>query len=171
MSATTATTTLYKQLGGMVSIDAAVDRFYERVLAEPELAPFFGGVDVRRLGAHHKAFLAMALGGPRRYAGRGLAEAHRHLAIDDHHVDLVAGHLAAVLADLGVTPAMVDEVVSAVDGLRGRRARSALIPQHRPAPRWIGHDAPMTGVIDDDGDGRPGRPNLIDGGWRPAYDW
>ena len=119
VSTPTAAPSLYERLGGMVSIDVAVDRFYERVVADPELAPFFAPVDMRRLRAHQKAFLAMALGGPRRYAGRGLAEAHRHLAIDDHHVDLVAGHLAAVLAGLGVPPALVDEVVAAVDGLRG----------------------------------------------------
>jgi hypothetical protein len=47
-----------------------------------------------------------------------MAEAHRHLGIGDHDVDLVAGHLAAVLAGLGVSPALVDEVVAAVDGLR-----------------------------------------------------
>lgn len=111
--------TIYERLGGEVSIDVAVDRFYERVVADPELAPFFGGTDVRRLRAHQKAFLAMALGGPRRYTGRGLGEAHRHLAIDDHHVDQVAGHLAAVLSGLGVAPDLVDEVVTAVDGLRG----------------------------------------------------
>jgi hemoglobin len=73
---------------------------------------------MRRQHAHQKAFLAMALGGPRAYRGRGLAEAHTHLGISDHHVDLVAGHLAAVLAGLGVSPALIDEVVSAVDGLR-----------------------------------------------------
>jgi hemoglobin len=119
VSAPTVAPTTYERLGGMVSIDVAVDQFYERVIGDPELAPFFDSVDVRRLRAHQKAFLAMALGGPRRHAGRGLAEAHRHLAIDDHHVDLVAGHLAAVLAGLGVSPALIDEVVSAVDGLRG----------------------------------------------------
>jgi len=112
------THTLYERLGGMVSIDAAVDRFYERVVGDPELAPFFDGVDLHRLRGHQKAFLAMALGSPRRYEGRGLAEAHRHLGINDHHVDLVAGHLAAVLAGLGVLPVLVDEVVAAVDGLR-----------------------------------------------------
>ena len=119
MRAPAAAATLYERLGGMVSIDVAVDQFYERVIGDPELAPFFDRVDMRRLRAHQKSFLAMALGGPRRYAGSGLAEAHRHLAIDDHHVDLVAGHLAAVLAGLGVPPALIDEVVSAVDGLRG----------------------------------------------------
>jgi hemoglobin len=119
VSAPAAAATIYERLGGTVSIDVAVDQFYERVIGDPELAPFFDRVDMRRLRVHQKAFLAMALGGPRRHTGSGLAEAHRHLAIDDHHVDLVAGHLAAVLAGLGVSPALIDEVVLAVDGLRG----------------------------------------------------
>jgi hemoglobin len=117
--------TLFERLGGMVSIDVAVDRFYDRVLGDPELAPLFDEVDLRRQRVHQKAFLAMALGGPHRYDGRGLADAHRHLPISDRHVDLVAGHLAAVLAGLGVSPALIDEVVAAIDGLRdevlGRR--------------------------------------------------
>lgn len=117
--------TIYERLGGLVSIDVAVDQFYDCVVGDPELAPFFDRVDLLRLRAHQKAFLAMALSGPGCYEGRGLAEAHRHIAIDDHHVDLVAGHLAAVLAGLGVSPALIDEVISAVEGLRdevlGRR--------------------------------------------------
>ena len=112
------TPTLFERLGGLVSIDVAVERFYDRLLADPELARFFDSVDMRRQRAHQKAFLAMALGGPRAYRGRGLAAAHAHLDIDDHHVDLVAGHLAAVLAGLGVSPELIDDVVAAVDGLR-----------------------------------------------------
>lgn len=112
------TPTLYERLGGLVSIDVAVDHFYDRIVGDPELAPFFDRVDLRRQRAHQKAFLAMALGGPRAYTGRDLGEAHRHLAIGDRHVDLVAGHLAAVLAGLGVSPALIDDVVAAVDGLR-----------------------------------------------------
>jgi hemoglobin len=110
--------TLFERLGGMVSIDVAVDQFYDRLVADPGLAGFFDQVNLSRQRAHQKAFLAMALGGPRAYRGRGLAEAHARLGISDHHVDLVAGHLAAVLAGLGVSPALIDEVVSAVDGLR-----------------------------------------------------
>jgi hemoglobin len=112
------TPTLFERLGGMVSIDVAVEQFYDRVLGDPELAPFFDQVDLRRQRAHQKAFLATALGGPRRFEGRGLAEAHRHLRISDHHIDLVVGHLAAVLAGLGVLPALIDEVVAAIDGMR-----------------------------------------------------
>jgi hemoglobin len=113
------TATLFERLGGMVSIDVAVDQFYDRVLGDPELAPFFDHVDLRRQRAHQKAFLAMTLGGPGSDDGRRLAQAHGHLRIGDHHVDLVVGHLAAVLAGLGVLPALIDEVVAAIDGLRG----------------------------------------------------
>jgi truncated hemoglobin YjbI len=49
----------------MVSLDIAVDRFYDRLLADPQLAGFFDSVDMRRQRAHQKAFLAMPLGGPR----------------------------------------------------------------------------------------------------------
>ena len=45
-------TTLFERLGGLVSIDAAVDRFYERVVADPELSGFFDGVDLRRQRTH-----------------------------------------------------------------------------------------------------------------------
>jgi hemoglobin len=114
----TNTPTLFQRLGGSVSIDVAVDRLYERLLDDPELAPFFDGVPMGRQRAHQKAFLAMALGGPASYQGRGLDEAHAALRIDDHHVDLVAGHLASVLLDLGVAAELVDEVIAAVDGLR-----------------------------------------------------
>jgi hemoglobin len=110
--------TLFERLGGSASIDVAVDRFYERVLDDVELAPFFAGVPMGRQRAHQKAFLTMALGGPDSYQGRSLEEAHADLAIDDHHVDLVAGHLAEVLLGLGVEPGLVDEVIAAVDGLR-----------------------------------------------------
>jgi hypothetical protein len=50
--------------------------------------------------------------------GRGLAAAHAHLDINDHHVDLVAGHLVEVLVGLDVPQELIDEVVTAVDGLR-----------------------------------------------------
>jgi len=114
----TAETTPFERLGGMVGIDAVVDLFYDRLVGDPEVAPFFDRVDLRRQRGHLKAFLAAALGGPNAYQGRELGEAHAHLSITDHHVDLVGGHLAAVLAGLGVSPALIDEIVSAVDGMR-----------------------------------------------------
>jgi hemoglobin len=66
MTTTTVTpaVSLYVEIGGRVALRAAVDVFYRRLLADPELAWFFpGGVGVR-----HRAFLVTALG--RRLAAR-----------------------------------------------------------------------------------------------------
>ena len=60
----------------------------------------------------------MALGGSHCYEGRDLAAATVAGGSAITMLDLVACHLAAVLASLGVSPELNDEVVEAVDGLR-----------------------------------------------------
>ena len=41
--------TLYDKLGGPEALEAAVDLFYEKVLADERLAPFFEGTNMMRL--------------------------------------------------------------------------------------------------------------------------
>ena len=38
--------------------------FYDRVLVDPELAPFFEGIDVEKLREHLADFLTVLTGGP-----------------------------------------------------------------------------------------------------------
>src|SRR5215469_3577045 len=88
---------LYDEIGGRAALTAAVDVFYRRLLADPELAWFFpGGVGIR-----HRAFLVTALGealgGPERYRGPDLADAHRDLGITDAQFDRAAAHLSGAL--------------------------------------------------------------------------
>jgi hemoglobin len=109
---------LYEAIGGRPAVVAAVDVFYRRLLADPELAPFFpDGV-----GARHRRYLATflgeALGGPRRYRGPDIAAAHRGLSISDAHFDRTAGHLVAALDELGVPGHLADRIVAIVAGLR-----------------------------------------------------
>jgi truncated hemoglobin YjbI len=66
----------YDLIGGKAILDEAVDAFYEKVLADPELAPFFTDTNMRRMRAMQKGFLSMALGGPVFYTGRDLYKAH-----------------------------------------------------------------------------------------------
>ncbi len=74
------------------------------------------------VGSAHRAHLATllgeALGGPQRYRGRDLGEAHHALAITDAHFNQVAGHLAATLTELGVEGGLTDQVIGIVAGLR-----------------------------------------------------
>ena len=52
--------TLYEQLGGEKAVDAAVDLFYKKVLADDRVNGFFKGVDMDRQRAMQKAFLTFA---------------------------------------------------------------------------------------------------------------
>src|SRR5262245_20270436 len=109
---------IYQAIGGRAALAAAVDRFYGRLLADPDLGPFFpGGV-----GARHRAYvvtvLGEALGGPERYRGPDIAGAHRGLAISDAHFDRAAACLSASLDELGVPRHLADRIVAIVAGLR-----------------------------------------------------
>jgi hemoglobin len=109
---------IYAAIGGRAALKAAVDIFFGRLLADPELGPFFpGGVgDVHR--RYVVTLLGEALGGPERYRGPDLAAAHGGLGISDAHFDRTAAHLDATLAGLGVPRDLVDRIVAIVAGLR-----------------------------------------------------
>lgn len=111
---------IYDRIGGAASVKAAVDLFYRRILADPELAPFFANVNLERLKRHQFAFLSHALGGPVRYTGAQMSQAHAHLAIEQRHFDAVASHLAQTLRALGVDDQSVQEILAAIAPLAGQ---------------------------------------------------
>ena len=111
--------TLFHKLGGGPTVRAVVDAFYERVLGDPELAPFFHGTDMVRQKAHQAAFVGMALGGPKGdYQGRSMRDAHAALDLEDRHFDGVAGHLQATLEGAGVGTEDVSTILGAIAPLR-----------------------------------------------------
>ncbi len=67
---------LFEKIGGGAAVDAAVDKFYEKVLADDRIKHFFEGVDMKRQADHQKKFLTFAFGGPANYSGRSMREAH-----------------------------------------------------------------------------------------------
>src|SRR5215469_16587558 len=109
---------LYEAVGGRPALVAAVDGLYGRLLADPELAPFFPGGVGERHRRYVVTFLAEALGGPHPYRGPGLPESHRGLGITGAHFDRTAAHLAATLDELGVPADLGSQVIDLVAGLR-----------------------------------------------------
>ncbi len=104
--------TPYQRLGGMESINAAVERFYVRVLGDPLLAPFFKNVDMKRVSGLNAVFIGQALGGPVQYRGRDMRTAHAHLHLTAAHFKQVVGHLVDTFHTLGVAQDLIDEVVA-----------------------------------------------------------
>lgn len=112
---------LYHQLGGQGAVEAAVDAFYRRVVADNRINFFFDGIDMERQIAKQKAMLTMAFGGPHHYTGASLRHGHRHLVargLNDSHFDAVVELLGAALAELGVAPELIDKVAAIVESNR-----------------------------------------------------
>lgn len=109
---------IYDEIGGPAAVSAAVENFYERLLADPVTAPFFADVDLKKLKSHQRAFIAAALGGSEIYSGRDMAAAHAGLNISDPDFDAVVGHLVATLTSLGVPDETIARIGAALAPLR-----------------------------------------------------
>lgn len=101
---------LYERIGGEAAVDAAVDIFYRKVLADDRINQFFDDVDMEGQIAKQKAFLTMVFGGPNSYSGKDLREGHKHMNLTEEHFDAVIENLAATLTELGVPEAEIGEI-------------------------------------------------------------
>ncbi len=128
----TVAASLYKRLGGAKSIAAAIDGLYDRLLSDAALRPYFDGVDLAALKASQQAFLTRAFGGPRRYRGLDMRQAHRGLGVSGAAFDRTAAHLEAVLRDLGVAAGPIGEVMEKLGPLRGLIAEEGVAASKDP---------------------------------------
>ena len=110
---------IYDEIGGAESVAAAVEDLYRRLLADPDLAPYFAGTDLARLKAHQRAFIAAALGSSQVHARRDMAAAHAGLVITGGTFDSVVGHLVDTLASLDVPDPTIAAIGSVLAPLRG----------------------------------------------------
>jgi hemoglobin len=79
-------TTLYDRLGGRDGIRAVVDDFYDRLVADEELGPFFEDADMEGLRKTQTDFLCEAAGGPETYDAAPVREAHLHVPFTPDHI-------------------------------------------------------------------------------------
>ncbi|WP_340120911.1 group 1 truncated hemoglobin [Methylobacter svalbardensis] len=118
---TASTQTLYEQLGGEAAVDAAVDIFYRKVLADYRINRFFDNSDMEKQAAKQKAFLTMAFGGPNNYNGTDMRNAHARLVkmgLNASHFDAVMEHLGATLAELNVPPELIAQAAAIAESTR-----------------------------------------------------
>jgi hemoglobin len=112
---------LYERLGGANAVNAAVDIFYRKVLADDRVNGFFDDVDMDRQIAKQKGFLTMAFGGPNSYTGKSMRDGHKHLVargLNDSHVDAIIEILGGTLSELGVAAADIAEVAAIAESVR-----------------------------------------------------
>ena len=115
------TQSLFDRIGGGAAVDATVDIFYKKVLADDSISHFFATTDMKKQRMKQKAFLAVAFGGPNNYSGLDMRAAHAPLVekgLNDDHFNAVAGHLQAVLEELGVDAASISEAMEIAGSTR-----------------------------------------------------
>ena len=113
--------TLFDKIGGEAAVDAAVDIFYRKVLADDRIKDFFEGVDMDKQAAKQKAFLTMAFGGPHNYTGEDMRKGHAHLVergLNDSHFDAVMENLGATLTELNVPGELIAEDAAIAESTR-----------------------------------------------------
>ncbi|HLX00115.1 MAG TPA: group 1 truncated hemoglobin [Candidatus Acidoferrales bacterium] len=113
---------LFVTIGGRETILAAVTAFYRRVLADPELGPFFKNADAANLAARQSMFLTMLLGGGHPDAAGIISSAHapsRAIGLNDSHFNSFLNHLRDALAEVGVSPESVEEILALLERSRG----------------------------------------------------
>ncbi len=109
---------MYSRVGGGAAVARVIDDFYEQVLVDGELAPYFQGVDMTGQRRHLAAMVSQVMGGPREYSGRELSDAHAHLGVTDAAFDKVAGYLVDALSSNGVPQDIIDQLAATVLSLR-----------------------------------------------------
>lgn len=130
--------TLFERIGGAAAVGAATELFYKKVLDDPLLKPFFEGVNMKRQLSKQKAFLTLAFGGPNRYKGKSLGEAHAKLVeqgLNDSHFDAVMGHLGGTLTELGVPEDLILEAAGIAESTRDEVLGG---DAHDPMGDWVG---------------------------------
>jgi hemoglobin len=138
---------IYYQIGGGMTVGAIIDRFNRRVLSDAELAPQYHGVEVHRLAAQQRAYLAAVLGGPQHYFGGQVSpKGAAHAGMDEPTL----AHLAEALRAYEVPEAAIAQVVADLRATPGAsRATGTVSPllQPPPAPPTIRPELPNTAPV------------------------
>lgn len=113
--------TLLERIGGEVSVLMAVDLFYSKVIADPELKFFFEYTDMVEQHKHQRNFLKSLLSGAQ-YNGRTLSVAHapliRKMGLTVDHFNAVVGHLVETLVELNVPGELINDIAGVVPMLQ-----------------------------------------------------
>ena len=129
---------LFSLIGGSQTVEAAIDAFFRRVLADESINHFFAGADIAHLRAHQTMFVSALLGGPEPYTGRDIGTAHAHLQprLNDTHFDAFLQHFRASLKDVGVKDEKVERVMRLLEGQRSTVLNRKSLWTHRDIERW-----------------------------------
>ena len=110
--------TLYQRLGGQAAIGVVVDDTLANVAADRRINRRFVNSDTARLRAGLVELLCDRTGGPCKYRGRNMADAHDGMHIRDDEFDALVDDLVRALDKHRVPAREKDELLSLLGRMR-----------------------------------------------------
>ncbi len=137
----TAKKSLYDRLGGQPAIEAVVNDFAGRVLADTRINKKFAKSDAPRLVKNLTDFVCNATGGPCEYKGLSMKESHKKMGVTTGEFNALVEDLVATLDKFKVPAAEKGELLAALGPLaedivenKSDKTGTALPKGFKPAP-------------------------------------
>jgi hemoglobin len=96
-TASAQTKSLYERLGQKTAITAVVDEFVARVAADSRINKFFAHTDIPHLKTELVDQICQGSGGPCKYSGRSMKDAHKGMGVSGADFDALVGDLVGAL--------------------------------------------------------------------------
>ena len=109
---------LYERLGGINAITAVVENFRDRVAGDTRINQKFAQTDLGRLRKMLIDQICEAAGGPCRYTGRSMKDAHKGMKVTSGEFDALVQDLVATLNQFKVGKKEQDEVLGVLGPLK-----------------------------------------------------
>ena len=84
------------------------------MIADDRVNYFFKNTEMKAQRAKQAKFLAFVMGGPEKWKGRSMFDAHKGLNITEEHFGAIAQHLLSTLQELNVPKSIIDEIMAVV---------------------------------------------------------
>jgi hemoglobin len=109
---------LYDRLGGMDAIKAVVSDFIDTQAADPKLQHFYAKTDTKYLKGQISDFICQASGGPCKYTGMDMKDAHDGRHVHEADFNVTVGNLVSVLNKYKVPDAEQKELLALLGPLK-----------------------------------------------------
>jgi hemoglobin len=103
---------LYARLGGQAALETVVDGLLQRATRDPRIQDFFKETNLRHLRTQLVEQLCAAAGGPCRYEGETMKNAHAAMGLRTAHFNALVEDLQDALDAAGVPFALQGELLA-----------------------------------------------------------
>jgi hemoglobin len=103
--------TIFERYGGFATVRKIVSTFYEYMLDDEVMAPYFADIDMRRQIDHQSKFISAVMGGPASYSDDHLQRVHARLGIDHDAFVIMSSLLKEAMEEHGMPDSDVASVM------------------------------------------------------------